>query len=372
MSFVFTKTAVAANAALAQQFGEVQALRAGYDLQQAGFGNLQHLTPAQRAANSCAIFEPSAFKAANEALINAAAVTPRDVWRDFDSTTKDIMVSDEGGPLLADLFPLARAVNIGKIVAEYRTRSDSGAAQVSISGQLAKGLSKGVYDYDGSLVLVHDAGFGREWREVEGQRSEGFDGISDDQSNAVRAVQRSIVGHIVNGVSGMKFKGYEAAGLKTSTKVASFDLSVDLSASATTYAQIETAFIAMLQQQQAVNFVNTPLTCYVSSAIYYNLLRRGTNDAAFETFLQGLLRLPGLAAIKMINDTSLLSGNELFMIPLNSQHIQPIVGMAVTTTPIQRLHPFADFNFVTWGAVGILIKADYAGKKGCLWAREIP
>ena len=353
MSFILTKTAVAANAATAKQWESVQGIRAHFDASQKVYSNMEHLQPSQRAAN-------------------AAAVLPRDVWRDFDSTTKSIMTSDEGGPLLADLMPLARPVNIGKIVAEYRTRSDSGASQASISGQLAKGLDKGVYDYDGGLVLVHDSGFGREWREVEGQRSENFDALTDDQSNATRAVTRGIVSHIVNGVPNVKFKGYEALGIKNSPNVEALDLSVDLTATGTTFAQMEAVFIAALKQQQAVNFVRTPLTVYVSSAIWFNLLRRGTTDAAFETFLQGLSRLPGIAAFKLINDTTVLSGNEFFMIPLSNEHIQPIVGMGVATTPIQRLHPFADFNFVTWGAVGILIKADFSGKKGVLWAREIP
>lgn len=351
MSFFFTKTAIAANQALAGQWEFVESTRSHFEATQKHFGSLPHLNAAQQAAN-------------------AAAVIPRDAWREMDSTTKTIMVSDEGGPLLNDLLPLAKPVSIGKIVAEYRRNSDNGVAQSSISGQLAKGLSKGVYDYDGSLVLIHDAGFGREWREVEAHRSEGFDGLSDDQANAVRAVNRQIVRHIVNGVADTKFKNYEARGLKTSTNVASFNLTgTDLTATATTYAQIEAVFIAILQQQQATNFVRTPLTFYVSSGIWFNLLRRGTTDAAFETFLAALLRLPGIAAIKLINDTSLLSGNEMFVIPLSSEHIQPIVGMAVTTTPIQRLHPFADFNYVCWGAVGLLIKADSAGKKGCLWAR---
>jgi hypothetical protein len=349
----FNQQWVKTNTTLAAQWKSIVGLRAHYDATQQGFAALTHLNDMQRAAN-------------------AAAVLPRDAWREMDSTTKAIMTSDEGGPLLADLMPLAKPVTIGKIVAEYRRVSDSGSAQASISGQLAKQLDKGVYDYDGALVLIHDSGFGREWREVEGQRSEGFDALADDQSNAVRAVTRSLVRHFVNGVADTKFKTREAKGIKTSSNVASLDLSVDLTSSSTTYAQIEAVFIAALQQQQATNFVKTPLTVYVSSAIWFNLLRRGTTDAAFQTFLQALLALPGIAGIKQINDTSLLSGNEFFMIPLTTEHIQPVTGMAVSTTPIQRLHPFADFNFVTWGAAGILIKADYAGKKGVLWAREIP
>ena len=352
MSFYFSRQTVAANAALAGQWQSVEGLRSHFEAAQRIMAGNGHLSDAQRIANE-------------------AAVLPRDAWREMDSTTKSIMISDEGGPLLADLMPLAKPVGIGKIVVDYRRRSDSGAAQASISGQLAKGLDKGVYDYDGTLVLVHDSSFGREWREVEGHRSEGFDGLTDDQSNAARAVTRSFVSHIVNGVAGQKFKTREAKGLKTSSNVAAFDLNIDYTSTSRTYAEFETLFIAVLQQQQATNFVRTPMTFYVSSAIWFNLLRRGSADAAFETFLAGLSRLPGVAAIKQINDTTVLSGNEFLVIPLTTEHIQPIVGMASTTTPVQRLHPFEDFNFVQWGAVGIQIKADYAGKKGCVWAREI-
>lgn len=353
MSFYFSKTTIAANAALAGQWESVSGLRSQFNAAQLAMAGLQHISQGQRAANE-------------------AAVLPRDAWREMDAQTKSIMVSDEGGPLMADLMALAKPVGIGKIVVDYRRRSDSGAAQASISGQLAKGLDKGVYDYDGTLVLVHDSSFGREWREVEGHRSEGFDGLADDQSNAARAVMRSFASHIVNGVTGVKFKSREAKGLKTSTNVASIDLTIDYTSTSRTYAEFEALFIAVLQQQQATNFVRTPLTFYVSSAIWFNLLRRGSADAAFETFLAGLSRLPGVAAIKQINDTTLLSGNEFFAIPLTTEHIQPIVGMAATTTPVQRMHPFEDFNFVQWGAVGIQIKADYNGKKGCVWAREIP
>ena len=336
----------------AKQWGDVVGERASYDAAQENFSRIPGLSAGQLA-------------------VNAAAILPRDTWLEFDATTKTIMTSDEGGPLMSDLMPLMKPVNIGKIAHVHRTRSDSGSAQSSISGQLSKGLDKGVYDYDGTLVLIHDSSFGREWREVEGQASEGFDGLAEDQADSVRSVNRQIIGNIVNGTPNTTYKGYQALGIKTSPKVASLDLSIDLTSSATTYAQIEAVFIAALQQQQSVNFVKTPLTLYVSSAIWFNLMRRGSNDTGYASFLSVLQNLPGIAAIKQINDTSLLSGNEFFMIPLTTEHIQPLVARAVSTTPIPRLHPFADFDFVTWGATGIMIKADYNGKKGVLWAREI-
>ena len=47
-------------------------------------------------------------------------------------------------------------------------------------GQHKKPMDRGSYDYDGTLILVHTSQIGRTWRELEGERSEGFDGLLDN------------------------------------------------------------------------------------------------------------------------------------------------------------------------------------------------
>lgn len=61
---------------------------------------------------------------------------PGDTWRDFDRQAKTLMTGDEGGELLADLMPLARNVNIGKIVSNEKVvimhRTGNMAAQAFV------------------------------------------------------------------------------------------------------------------------------------------------------------------------------------------------------------------------------------------------
>lgn len=296
--------------------------------------------------------------------------TPQDVYRDFDATTKQLMTGDEGGVLLNDLLPLARSVSIGKIVSEYRKVSDATLARSSISGQHSKPLDHVAYDYEGIVIPIHDAAFGREWREVEAMRSEGFDAIADDQAASVRAVRRQIFDNFTNG-STLTFKGSQSYGIKNNPATQQLNLgagglNVDMTSAATTYASMQSVIIAALTVLQGrANNVETDIDFYVSPEIWFNLLRTGTNDTRFQTFLDGLRNTPGVRSIKKTNG---LTGNQFYALALNSQFIQPVVGMAVTTTPIMRTTPFSDWHWLTWAAAGLLIKRDFAGRSGALFA----
>ena len=308
--------------------------------------------------------------------VNAAARIPQDVFRDFDSQTKQLMTGDEGGVILDLLMPLARSVPIGKIVSEYRQVSDATEAQSSISGQHRKPMDSVTYDYDGTLVLIHDAAFGREWRELEAMRSEDFDGLIDDQAAAVRAVRRQLVDNFMNGAPDVKYKGQESFGIKNSPNTQTLDLgtsglATDLTDSATTYQEIEQVFINVLNVLQgSANNVEQEITFVVSADIWFNLLRRGSNDMAFRTFVEQLRTLPGVADIQKTNGANALEGNEFIAMAASSQYIQPVVGMGVTTTPMQRLTPYADWNALTWSAAGLQVKADNQGRSGVLYASE--
>lgn len=306
--------------------------------------------------------------------VNLAARMPQDAFRDFDRTIKRVMAGDEGSSVVS-LLPV-RSLPIGKIVAEYAQASDSGAAQATISGRAAHKLDRAAYDYDGGLVLIHDDAFGREWREVEAMRSEDFDALQDDQANSVRAVMRSINNHVFNGVSGLKYKNTQAFGMKNSPNTQSLQLSaagvnVDLTSPSATYADFEKAIIAALNALQgAANNVEMDITFAFSSQIWFNALRRGTTDTNFETILSALRRIPGVADIVKTNGTQ-LTGNEFLAWANSEQYIQIQSGMAVNTQPVVRQMYNDPFNFVTWGAAGLLIKADAAGRSGVLYARVI-
>ena len=350
MSFYLDKTIVANSRAAKGQWEEVIRRRKAFTANEQHFGQLHGME------------------------VNAAARIPQDVYRDFDSQTKQLMTGDEGGVILDILMPLARSVPIGKIVSEYRKVSDATDAQSSISGQHRKPMDKVTYDYDGALVLIHDAAFGREWRELEAMRSEDFDGLIDDQAAAVRAVRRQLVDNFLNGSPGTVYKGQESFGIKNSPNTQALDLgvgglNVDLTASTTTYADIERVFINALQVLQgAANNVEMDITFMVSSQIWFNLLRRGTNENGWQTFIESLRNVPGVANIIKTNGTNALNGNEFIAMAASGQYIQPVVGMGMTTTPMQRLTPYADWNSLVWTAAGLQIKADAAGRSGVLYA----
>lgn len=303
---------------------------------------------------------------------NAAAIIPQDVYREFENQTKQLMRANNL-VLMNDLMPLAKSLPVGKVEHIYRQVSDSGIVTSSLAGQVPQELDKAAYTYDSSIKVIHATGFGREWMEMEGQRSEGFDALIDDQANAVRAIQDKIADHIYNGVD-VSFKGTEAYGIKTSTKVEAVDLDAsDLNinfATSTSPSAIRAGWIAMRDKLRIDNNVSGDLTFYISSEIESNLLQYYGTEAgdSGKTVMQTLMELPGVAAIKM--DRS-LSGNEVVYGVLDSQFIRPLVGMAVTTVPLFRQNPFDAYNFVTWTNVGLEIKKDYAGRTGWAYAREI-
>ena len=350
MSFYLDKTIVANSRAAKGQWEEVIRRRKAFTANEQHFGQLHGME------------------------VNAAARIPQDVYRDFDSQTKQLMTGDEGGVILDILMPLARSVPIGKIVSEYRKVSDATDAQSSISGQHRKPMDKVTYDYDGALVLIHDAAFGREWRELEAMRSEDFDGLIDDQAAAVRAVRRQLVDNFLNGSPGTLYKGQASFGIKNSPNTQALDLGLgglntDLTSATTTFAEIEAVFINTLQVLQgAANNVEQDITFVVSSDIWFNLLRRGSNEQSFRTFLEQLRTLPGVANIVKTNGANALSGNEFIAMAASGQFIQPVVGMGMTTTPMQRLTPYADWQSLVWSAAGLQIKADAAGRSGVLYA----
>ncbi len=310
----------------------------------------------------------------NSFLAANAGRVPQDTYRDFDRTIKRVMAGDEGANIVS-LLP-TRSLPVGKIVAEYAQASDSGAAQATISGRQAHKLDRAAYDYDGALVLIHDDAFGRQWREVEAMRSEDFDALQDDQANTVRSVRRSIYEHALNGVPDVQYKGAQAYGMKNSPNTQSLQLgasgvNVDLTSASATYADFEKAIIAALTALQGpANNVDMNITFAVSSEIWFNALRTGTTDSSFRNTLEALRNIPGVADIVKTNGSQ-LSGNEFLAWANSDEYVQLQVGMAVNTQPVVR-NMFNDpYNFVTWGAAGLLIKADTAGRSGVLYAREI-
>jgi len=302
---------------------------------------------------------------------NSAALLPRDAWRELDDVTMRVMRNDEGGAFMADLMPLARAIDIGKIVAFNRVSSDAGKVSVSISGQTPTEMDKVDYDYRGTPVPVFSSGYGREWREWNTQQSENFDAISDDQEATVAAINRQMARYVLNGSTAIKIKGFEGFGIKNHPLTKPIELgasgaNINL---ATVGSDDFEAFInTVLGAALDDNHIGQSVNMYVSPEIGRNLDNPYSLSGGIKA---GTLRdaLRANRRINKIEVTFELSGNEFFAFVPDSRFIRPLVGAAVSTVAIPRNSPMANYNFQVWGAMGIEIRGDFNNRSGVFYGR---
>lgn len=302
------------------------------------------------------------------AVANAASVLPRDAWLDLDGITRRVMRDDEGQTYMADLMPLAKAVNIGKLVHLTRVSSDAGSVTRSMSGQVPVTMDKVVYDYRGNPVPIFSNAYGREWREWNTLQSENFDALADDQEAHTAKIRSDMADYALDGDTGIVFQGYSAVGIRTSPLSKSINIGVggeniDLTATATTSDDIEAFFNGAFGAMLDDNLVASPVNIYVSPEIARNFDRPYSGSAGFKI---GSLRdaLVANRRIAKIDVTFKLSGNEFFFFVPNANYIRPLIGMAVNTTAVTRQNPTDNYNFLNMGAMGLEIRADFNGKSG--------
>lgn len=308
-------------------------------------------------------------------VANAAAVLPRDAWLEMDNITRRVLRDDGGATYMTDLMALARPINIGKLVAMTRVSGDAGMVTRSMSGQVAVPVDKVNYDYRGTPVPIFQSGYGRKWREWSTLQSENFDALADDQEAIVSKINRDQADYVLNGDTSIAFEGYTGYGIKNSpyTKIVDLGTSganIDLTDDATTSDAIDLFFTQYFGLIMDQNLIEGGVNVYVSPEIYRRLLMSYSGSSGFKggNMLSYLLTNPNIRAIKR---TFKLTGNEFFAFVPDANYIRPLVGMAVNTTAAVRLNPTDDYHFLTMGALGIQIRADYNGKSGVFYAHEV-
>ena len=359
MSFIFSQANMPGNPGLARQWDDVLDLRDYFAVNEDTFA-------AQLGNRNT--------RAMGSLTVNAARDLEA-VWRDFDTQTMALGRAPES-ELLRDLAPLARSVNIGKIVSEYRRTNGEFSAQSSIDGQHKKPMDRGSYDYDGTLVLVHSSQVGRTWRELEGERSEGFDGLLEDQDGATREASDKSASYMINGDTAFTYKGYTGHGIKTSPNTLAVNLSVggsgiaavDLTSATLTLEEANNFFIqtlAAVRNQYGIG----RMKFYTSSAVVQNMSRIAGVVGSTRSLLSIILDNPEIQGI--VYDKN-FSGNEIAGVILDSRYIKPIVGMPLTSTPMVRKTPMDDLQVLVWTATGLQIRADAAGKsKGVFYGKGV-
>lgn len=304
---------------------------------------------------------------------NSAAILPRDAWQELDGITRRVMRSDEGQAYMGDLMPLAKPVNIGKLVHLTRNSSDAGAVTRSMSGQVGVGLDKVNYTYAGNPVPIFAGGYGREWREWNTLQSENFDALSDDQEAITAALNRDMAGYALDGDPNIVFQGYTAYGIRTSPLSKNINLgptggaNIDLSSISTTSDAIDAFFTQTLGAVLDANLITGKVNIYISPDIGRNLDRSYSGSAGFKggTLLAYLLTN---RRINKIEVTFKLTGNQFFGFVPDSNYIRPLIGMAVNTTAKTRQNPTDNYQFLVMGAMGLEIRADANGKSGVFYS----
>lgn len=338
MSFILNKAVIARSVAAEAQFEQREQLRAiGYHMNRS--------------------------LAVNAGLeVNALPdLTPR-AWLDLDTQTTQL-IGQESDVLFQDLMTLSRSVSIGKIVAAYQRIGAMDQGETSISGQIPHLMGEVGTDYDGVVIPIHTKAFGKKWRELEGLRSIGADDVAENQAAAVREVIRLMTVNFIDGNPLLNYQGASSYGIKTNPNTKAVVLTQDMTSAAATYQQLQTQFATFVRALRgSANRVTAPVTVYISPEIETNLTRTVDATTLSRSFIRALAEdTPGVAAIKT---SYLLTGNQMMAVVLNSAYIQPVTAMPITTTPVPRLVPFADYQWMSWSASGLLIKADQAGRTG--------
>ena len=294
--------------------------------------------------------------------VNALPDLTSRAWLDLDSQTTQL-IGQEADVLFTDIYALSRSLPIGKLVGAYRRLGAMDQGSTTLSGQGTKLMGQVAGDYDGIVIPIHEKTFGIQWRELEGKRTIGADDVAENQAAANREVVRLMTENMLNGNPLINYQGASAYGIKTNPNTKAVTLTQDMTSAATTYAQLQAQFQAFIYALRgSTNRVTAPVTVYISSEIEKNLARTVDATTISRSFYRAMLEdTVGLATIKT---SGLLTGNQMIGVVLSREFIEPLTGMAINTVPVPRQVPFADYQWMTWSASGLLIKADQSGRSG--------
>jgi hypothetical protein len=307
------------------------------------------------------------------AVGNAASVLPRDAWLELDGITRRVMRADEGSVWMNDLMPLAKPVNIGKLVHLNRVSSDAGTVLRSMSGQVPVPMDKVVYDYRGTVVPMFHTGYGREWREWNSQQSENFDALADDQEAHTAKIKRDMALYTLNGDTSIVFQGYTGWGIRSHPLSKSINIGAagaNINLTTASADQLDAFWTGAFGAMLDANYITGKVNIYISPEIARAWDKTYSGSAGFKdgsvlAFLQTNRR------INKIEVSFELTGNEFFGFVPNAEYIRPLIGMAVATTAIPRDRPRANYQFDVAGAMGLEIRTDFNGRGGVFYSVNV-
>lgn len=304
--------------------------------------------------------------------VNATALITQDYWREVDNVTTRIFRNESGMDMMADLMGIASNIDIGKTVAISRMASDAGKVARSLSGHAPEGLDKTRYSYSGDVIPLFKTGYSREWRELLGMRSEGFEPLLDDQANTTFNLRKDMAQYLLTGDTTLNVNGvYTAYGINNHPNTVQINLgaapgfNIDLQTA--TPDEIVTFFnrdfAKILDDQNVFESVDI----WVSPAVRRSFSRpysnaQGYKAGTIEDYILEFAKTGGNGRIGKIGTNFLLRGNRFVGYVRNELYIRPRVGQPVSTYAEPRTTPHANYNFLTWSAMGLQIRKDFSGK----------
>ena len=295
--------------------------------------------------------------ALNPQMFANVGSNPTDLYRDWDNTTVRQFHLDEGDAILNRLLPLARSLPIGRMVSEYGRASGMGGFQTSMSGEIEAVHDKVDYDLDGTLIPVHQNGFKTGWREQSQLSLDGFDDAMVKQAESVRTHRKGLINYLLNGTTDV-YKTYSWAGFKADTRVDQVDLSSfnsGVNFVTDTGADIVEGMRLLASRRMVTNKIGALATYFVSYEIWFKWQEDYSTAKGDNTILERVQKLPTVGEIV---PSSVLSGNQVLSMVLDTNYIQPLVGQGVSTIALARPNYNSPYAFDTVSVMGIQIKRD--------------
>ncbi|MEJ3975674.1 major capsid protein [Providencia rettgeri] len=294
------------------------------------------------------------------------------LYKAYDQTVTAEFQPTTEFTLLNDLMPLSRSVRLEESVYEYARKGSGGVAHTSMSGQIGALLDASAYDFDGTMVPIHDTGFKFGFRDPIFAKGSALASLADAQKDSTDTVRRKYLDFIWNGFRDaagnfIVFDGKTFKGLRSDERVAQVTLTVDF-ATEQDGKKIRTEIIKLRDVLKLKNLQYGEQTWYVSGDILSNWESVYFDVNQTRTILEEIKKITG---IKDIKEDYELKGNEVLIVPLGAGVIAPITGQAFGTVADPRPYYNSDYVWRTWGASGLMVKRDIAEHFSVIHAKGV-
>ena len=373
----FTPNALAANRHLGGHWNNLWANREIW--------NNQHAAMFQ--ANQAAMALDPEMLAANNIQYqlegNALAGLGREFWQEVDGQIIQLRDTEIGMEILNDLLGIQTVLPIGKTTRLYNMVSDEIAddVQVSMDGQAPYTFDSTDYSNDGDPIPMFTAGFGANWRKVQGMNTVGIDYILDSQRAKLRKYYKKLISYLLDGSARIKVDGKPGQGLRNHRNTIKMNLGTGaggLNINLTTAdAAALLAFFGgagpfglFLRQNRLAKLD----VLWVSHEVMANLTKPylitvGSGNGMITGTVWDAIK--PFANIGEIRPSYALSGNEFLGYVRRKDYVTPLVGMATGVIPLPRTMPQHNFNFQIMGAMGVQVVRDDEGLGGVVYGADL-